>query len=79
MGGDRPRPKERGFCKVIQKRLWYQQRLLAMQVLHLLRQGLLPQPRTEVPNRFESALFRDSPLRVFPMTLKSPSASFWCR
>jgi hypothetical protein len=31
-GGDRPKPKDLGFRIVMQKRLWYQQRLLAMQV-----------------------------------------------
>ena len=43
-GRDRPRAKARGSRKVTRKRLWYQQGLLAMQVLHPLLQGLLPQP-----------------------------------
>ena len=36
-----------------QKHLCYQQRLLSLKDSHLLLQGLLSQPRTEVPYRFD--------------------------
>ena len=55
-GRDRPRPKGRGFCKVMQKLSWYQQGLLAIA-------SLTPSPpKVAIPTlSSKNMMLQDSP------------------